>query len=229
MDYRRIPNSLLVGLAVLLVGVGLLASTTGVYDAGRLLRYAPSLFVIIGAWALVTSGFRNVFGPLLLIIGASAAQAVTLGYATWDQVFAFWPLVVIVFGVSLIAGAYKTRRGAPVSDESFMNAYAVFGGNEKRATSPSFRGADAVAAFGGVTLDLRDVKPVDPETPIRVNAVAMFGAVEIIAPRDWNVRFDVLPVLGAAEDSRLRQERTHESVDLVVDGFVAFGGVEVKD
>jgi hypothetical protein len=44
---------------------------------------------------------------------------------------------------------------------------------------------------------------------------------------------DVLPIFGAAEDSRLRAERDREresdTVDLVVDGFVAFGGVEVKD
>ena len=229
MNYKRIPSGLLVGVAVVLIGLALLASTTGVYDTGRLLQYAPSLFIVVGLWAFVTSGFRNVFGPLLLVIGASAVQVVTLGYATWDQVWAFWPVVVVVFGLSLAVGAYKTRTSAPVSDESFMNTIAVFGGSEKRATSPNFRGADAVAMFGGVTLDLRDVKPVDPETPIRVNAVAMFGAVEIVAPRDWNVRFDVLPVFGATEDNRLREERTHDSVDLVVEGFVAFGGIEVKD
>jgi hypothetical protein len=229
MNYKRISSGLLVGVAVIVIGLALLASTTGVYDTDRLLRYAPSLFILVGVWAFVTSGFRNVFGPLLLVIGASAVQAVTLGYATWDQVWTFWPVVVVVFGLSLVVGAYKTRTGAAASDESFMNTVAVFGGAEKRATSPSFRGADAVAAFGAVTLDLRDVKPVDPETPIRVNAVAMFGGVEIVVPRGWNVRFDVLPVFGATEDSRLREERTHDSIDLVVEGFVAFGGVEVKD
>ncbi|WP_255150726.1 LiaF transmembrane domain-containing protein [Halorarius halobius] len=229
MNYKRVSSGLLVGIAVVLVGLALLATTTGLYDTGRLLRYAPALFVLVGLWAFVTSGFRNVFGPLLLVVAASAAQAVTLGYATWEQVWSLWPLVVVVFGLSLVAGAYKTRTGTAASDDRFLNAVAVFGGSEKRATSRSFRGADAIAAFGGVTLDLRDVAPADPETPIRVDAVAMFGAVEIIAPRDWNVRVDVLPVFGSVEDTRLREERTHDSVDLVVEGFVAFGGVEIKD
>lgn len=229
MNYKRVSSGLLVGVAVVVIGLALLASSTGVYDTGRLLRYAPSLFILVGLWAFVTSGFRNVFGPLLLVLGAGAVQAVALDYATWEQVWAFWPLLVVVFGVSLIVGTYKTRTGAAASDESFMNAVAVFGSAEKRATSPTFRGCDAVATFGGVTLDLRDATPADAETPIRVYAVAMFGGVEIIAPRDWNVRIDVLPVFGAAEDDRLREERTHDSVDLVVEGFVAFGGIEVTD
>jgi hypothetical protein len=40
---------------------------------------------------------------------------------------------------------------------------------------------------------------------------------------------DVVPILGGAEDERRREPRDHDDLDLVVEGFVAFGGVSVTD
>jgi hypothetical protein len=63
-----------------------------------------------------------------------------------------------------------------------------------------------------------------------VNATVLFGGAEVVAPREWNVRLDALPILAGVEDSRLRTDgETHAEVDLVVSGFVALGGIEVKD
>jgi predicted membrane protein len=98
---------------------------------------------------------------------------------------------------------------------------------EKRNTSRQFTGADLTAIFGGTELDLRDATVA--ERPARINAVAMFGGVDIIVPRDWNVQLDVLPVLGGATDDRPRRETQHDDIDLVVTGFAAFGGVSVTD
>jgi hypothetical protein len=199
-----------------------------VYDTGRLLRFTPLLFVAAGLYALVASRLRNVFGPVVLVGVAGAAQAVTLGYASVDQVLAYWPVLLVAFGASLVVGAYRGRAGVEGTTSAFVTAFAMFGANEKRAVGASLRGADLVAVFGGATLDLRDVeRPTDG--PVRVSATALFGAVELVAPRDWNVRIDVLPVLGGAEDSRLREPADHDEVDLVVDGFAAFGVVEVRD
>jgi hypothetical protein len=228
MAYRRLSNSVVVGSAVALVGLVLLADTTGVYDTGRLLRFTPLLFVAAGLYALVASRLRNVFGPVVLVAVAGAAQAVTLGYATVDEVLAYWPLLLVAFGASLAVGAYRGRAGVEGTDAAFVNAFAVLGASEKRAVGETFRGADLVAAFGAVTLDLRDVtRPADG--PARVSATALFGAVELVVPRGWNVRIDVLPVLGGVEDARLRDPVDHDEIDLVVDGFVAFGAIELTD
>ncbi|UTF53738.1 LiaF transmembrane domain-containing protein [Natronosalvus rutilus] len=222
----RLPTSqLLFGAVVILVGLLLLLETTGLVSTDRILSLAPMVVVAVGVWALVRSRFRNVVGPLVLIGIASAWQLVALGYAAVDQVVVFWPLLVIAFGLSVVLGQYRSRVRA--TDDAFTSAFAAFGGVEKRNTSTAFTGADLTALFGGTELDLRDARPA--ERPARVNAVAMFGGVEIIVPRDWNVELDVLPVLGGASDDRPRRERQHEEVDLVVTGFAAFGAVSVAD
>jgi predicted membrane protein len=223
---RRIPTSqLLFGALVVLLGLLLLLDSTNVAPTRSLLTYAPSLFVLVGVWAFVQSGFRNVVGPAVLVAVAGAWQLVALGYATVSELVVYWPVLVIAFGLSVILGQYRSR--VATTDDSHDSLFAAFGGVERRNTSKTFVGADLTAVFGGAELDLRDAELTD--RPARINVVALFGGAEVIVPRDWNVRMDVLPILAGASDDRPRREREHDDVDLVVTGFTAFGGVSVTD
>jgi predicted membrane protein len=222
---RRVSTQELLGLLVVLVGIVLLLDTTEVADTADLLNYVPSLFVLLGVYALVSSGFRNLFGPLLVIVLAGAWQIAALDLVPEADLASFWPALVILFGVSLLLGRMRTKAERVGQDS--VDGIAVFGGRNQRVTSSTFAGADLTALFGGYELDLRDAEVSDP--PARVSAVAMFGGVDVIVPREWNVRLDVLPIFGGAEDERPRRESEHEEVDLVVTGFVAFGGISVSD
>lgn len=222
---RRVSSQTVAGALIVVVGVLLLLQTTGVYDVGGLFQYVPALFVLVGLYSLVTSGFRNLVGPLLVILVAGAWQLVALDYYTWEQVGQFWPVLVVVFGLSVLLGPVRSRGG--VGSDDHVTGVAVFGGSERHATGSSFTGADLIALFGGAELDLRDVTVEDP--PAHVSAFAAFGGVEITVPREWNVRIDVLPVLGGVEDERRREETTHGETDLVVTGLVALGGISVGD
>lgn len=224
MQTRRLSSQVVLGVLVVLVGVALLAETTGYANVDVFWTYVPSLFIVLGLFAFVTSGFRNVVGPAIVVAVAGAWQLVTLEYLTADEVVQFWPLLLVVFGLSIILGQYRSR--AKSVEGSYVHALGIFGGSEKRATG-LFTGADLTAIFGGASLDLRDVTLED--RPVHVSTTALFGGVEIVAPREWNVQLDVLPIFGGASDDRLREERDHEDVDLVVTGFAAFGGVAIED
>jgi hypothetical protein len=225
MAVRRLSNQVLLGGAVVVVGLALLASTTGLYDTGVVLRYVPSLFVLVGLYALWVSGLRNVLGPLLLVGVASAWQLVALGVVAAGDALALWPLLLVVFGLSVVLG--RVRRAPATEDGSVVDAMAVFGGTDVRVTSREFTRGSATALFGGAEIDLRDAAVATP--PAYVDATAAFGGVEVIVPRDWNVRLDVLPILGGAEDERPRRESTREELDLVVTGTALFGAVTVTD
>ena len=222
---RVLTSQFLFGAIVILVGLLLLLETTGLVSTSELLVYVPLLFVGIGVWALVQSRVRNIVGPVVLIFVAGAWQLVALEYATVDEVLAFWPVLIIAFGLSILLGQVRSRVRS--TDTSFTNSFAAFGSVEKRNTSKGFEGADLTAMFGGAELDLRDA--TIKQRPAHVNAVALFGGVDVVVPRDWNVKMDVLPILGGASDDRPRHESDSDEVDLVVTGFAAFGGVSVTD
>lgn len=223
---RARPSSqVLVGIVIVLVGLALLLGTTGLYETGPLLRYVPSLFVVVGLYALWVSRLRNVFGPLVVILVAGTWQLVALGVVTAASAWTVWPVFVIVFGLSLLLGRLRPR--VETTEQDSVNLFALFAGRNQRVTSRDFQGGDVAVLFGGAEVDLRDADISTP--PATISATALFGGVEVVVPRDWNVRVDVLPVFGAAEDERPRSDAVHDTTDLVVTGFTAFGGVSVKD
>lgn len=40
-----------------------------------------------------------------------------------------------------------------------------------------------------------------------IGVLGLFGGVEVVVPRNWDVTIDVLPVFGGASDDRLREAR----------------------
>lgn len=223
---RRLPTGqFLLGAIVVLVGVLLLLHTTDTVQTGEFLLYVPSLFVLLGVWILVQSRLRSLVGPVVLIGVTGAWQLVALGFATVDQVVVYWPVFLIALGLSIALGQFRSTVTETKAD--LTSGTAVFGGVEKRNTSKAFTGGELTALFGGTTLDLRDAAVA--EGPARIDATAMFGEVEIVVPRDWNVRLDVVPVLGGASDDRPRSEHDHDEIDLIVTGFAAFGGISITD
>jgi len=225
MVTRRLSSQVVVGAVIVLVGLALLLETTNVADTGQLLLYVPSLFVLVGLYALAASGFRNVAGPLTLVVVAGAWQLLALDVVAWGDVWQFWPLLVVAFGLSLLAGRYRAR--AAVAEGAVVSVFSLLGGREQRVRSKTFEGGDVTAVFGGAELDLRDAEVV--ARPARLDVTALFGGVEVVVPRDWNVALDVLPILAGASDERPRREEEHDDVDLVVTGFAAFGGVSIED
>lgn len=223
--FDRVSTQQLFGAIVVIGGLVLLLDTTGLLETGSVLNYVPTLFVLLGVYALVKSEFRNLFGPLLVIVLAGAWQVAALDLVPEADLLSFWPALIIIFGVSLLFG--RRRTSTEEIDRPSEDGLAVFGGRNQRVTSSQFAGADLTALFGGYELDLRDAAVGD--RPARINAVAMLGGIEIIVPRGWNVRIDVLPIFGGVEDERPRRDEEHEEVDLIVTGFVAFGGISVTD
>ena len=98
---RLLSSQVIFGALVVLVGIILLADTTGLYDTRPLFDYVPSLFVLLGLYAFVKSGFRNIFGPLVIVALAGAWQLVELDMLEWSEVSAFWPLFLVLFGLFL--------------------------------------------------------------------------------------------------------------------------------
>jgi hypothetical protein len=221
---RFVSSQVVLGALIVLVGVLLLGQTTDLYNLGYLFDYSPSLFVLLGLYAMVRSGFRNLFGPLVIMAVAGAWQLVELDYVAAAEIWQFWPVFIVFFGLSLILNQVRGQPDPGGGDQ--VSALAVFGGSQERSASPTFSGANLTGLFGGAELDLRDAEVADP--PAHVSTIALFGGVSVIVPPEWTVELDVLPVLGGATDERPPRERGHDDLDLVVSGFAAFGGVSVE-
>ncbi|MDZ7689433.1 MAG: DUF5668 domain-containing protein [Halobacteriales archaeon] len=232
---RNLSGRLVTGLLIVLVGVLLLLGTTGVTPTDSLWDWFPLVFVLLGVWALVRSGFRNLTGPVMVIAVAGVFLLRNLELITREDLATWWPLFIVLFGVLLIVNRSRGRKRLKLaeSEDKETTAVAVFGGDERRLTTERFTGAEVVAVFGDVLLDLRDVSV--PAPPAVVEAVCVFGDIEIRVPEDWDVHRDVLVVFGDVSDRRPVRDKAEKDEtqdgrsELALTGLVLFGDIEIRD
>lgn len=223
----RSSGRIVTALLIILVGVLLLASTTGIFATETIWNWVPMVFVLLGLWAIWKSRGRNLTGPIMVIAIAGTYQLRNLGFVSDAQIGDWWPLFIVLFGVLILLGRERRRRlGTSSSGADEVTMISIFGGSDQRVTSKAFTGGEAVSIFGGGEIDLREASVENP--PAVIESVAIFGGPEIRVPEDWNVKLDVLTLFGGAEDSRPRTEVSDEP-DLVITGVTIFGGVEVLD
>ena len=103
-----LSTQLVVGVLVVVIGLLLLLNTTDLYDTRFLFDYIPSVFVLLGLYAMVRSRFRNLFGPLVVVVVAGVWQLTALDVVAGDEVADLWPLFVVLFGLSVWRGRRRT-------------------------------------------------------------------------------------------------------------------------
>lgn len=186
-----------------------------------------ALVIAIGLINLV-NGHARFFGLMLILFGSFflATEVCDLP-VTFRQ--AFWPSLIILLGLVVIFGSRRIfrRKVSIVSDgEDFFEEVNIFGGRERKFVTTNFKGGKSVSIFGGSVLDLTkcDLAPGQQE----MEFVTIFGGSKIIVPRDWNVKSEVVSILGGYSDKR-NVDLVNEEKVLVIKGVAIFGGGELMN
>ncbi len=163
-----------------------------------------------------------------MIIIFTVIQLLVLGVITWSTLASWWPLVIILIGAGIIINHYQ-RDKSKVFTRDNIDLMAILGEAQNTIKSSSFKGGDLTAVLGGVELDLRDSQ-TGPE-PAIINVTVLLGGAEIRVPDDWDLKINVVPVLGGVDDNRTRMSNSSpkEKPDLIINGMVALGGLDIHD
>lgn len=216
---------LVFGLFVIAVGVIFTLDQMDLVRAEDYLLYWPLVFIVFGLVKLLQArATLATVGALVWIAAGALLLASSLGYLPFDPVD-FWPLVLVVLGVRLVARA-RPRGWAGDDGGGEVSAVAVMAGVKRASRASDFRGGDLVAVMGGCEIDLRQAAVTGEEAAIDV--IAVWGGIEIRVPESWAVTGKVLPILGSFED------KTHPPAGevggrLLVRGVAVMGGVEVRN
>ncbi len=212
-----------VGIAVMVIGALFLVQSLGILHFGHFLgQWWPLVIVLLGVWKMRNEGGQN--GLIVLIVGLVLLSA-TLNFINWGVIFRFWPLIIVLAGwyiFSRKSGDSLIKRGEV--GEDFIKVSAIFGGMNRVVTSEEFKGADVLALFGGVELDLRKAKATEG---CEIHVTSLFGGAEIFVPSDWKVTVKGTPIFGGIEDKTGGGDDKGTPVTLVI--TAAFGGVEIRD
>jgi predicted membrane protein len=224
-------NRSIIGVILVLVGLFLVMRNTGIFPSfiDHVIFSWPMLLVTIGLIITVGSSGGKTSGVIVMAVGAFFLIP-EIFRETFD-VNMFWPSIFIIIGIIFI---FTKRKGwnsvstTPQTGDDYIDYVHVFSGGERQIVSDNFRGGKITAVFGGSEIDLTKAKLVPGVSELELACV--FGGTTIIVPDDWNVKIDVVPVLGGFGDSRkLNPGRTIDTTrQLIIKGAVVFGGGEVK-
>ncbi|MDP2423917.1 MAG: DUF5668 domain-containing protein [Bacteroidales bacterium] len=222
-------QSVIFGLLVLLAGLLLMLKNFGAlsHETSRIIFSWPMLLVAIGVLNL--SGKSKIWGIILVAVGGFFLGTRFLGLShTFGDVF--WPALIIVVGLALVfsaSGFWKSRQAINkvTREDDVVDDVAIFGGVEKTIYSNSFKGGEIVAIFGGSKLNLTKATLAPGYNQLEI--VTIFGGATIIVPSDWNVKIDVINILGGFSDKR-ELGQIDVSKTLIIKGVAIFGGGEVK-
>lgn len=189
--------------------------------------------LLIGIGIFAYLGGNKTTGTVLVVIGGFFLldEVVTIPY---ELRRVGWPLLIIGLGVVLLVTHSRRRNAPPIPESSrqgmdYFDDVVVFGGREVFVNSQNFYGGKNTSIFGGTEYDLRQTQL--SSNGAVVDCVSVFGGCGFKVPPDWTVKNEVTAIFGGFSDKRgksISQIIPDPSKTLVIKGFTAFGGIEVK-
>ncbi|TRX62671.1 hypothetical protein FNH22_00830 [Fulvivirga sp. M361] len=218
-------------------GLFILIGSVWLLDNLDIIPYYYSRYLFNWKTFLIALGTYFIFGRkkpepgiIMIAIGGVFLLEEFYYFDFRDILRVFWPVVIIVIGVSLILRRNKKSKwdAEKKNDLDYIDDFAIFGGRERVVDSQNFKGGKITALFGGSEISLTNAQLAEGVNELDV--FVMFGGTEIRVPADWSVRVEVFSILGGFTDKRKSSVQVVPNPDkvLIVKGFVMFGGGEVK-
>ena len=238
--YRSTSRHAVLGILFVIVGAVIIGN--------RMDFISNNLFHIIISWQALLIGLglmkltskRNIFGGvILIIIGAIFILPKVIAIPVAYGALAF-PLVLIAVGLLVIFRSIIFPRYSPHHDyhrsfadremnfsDDYVNEKCVFGGLNLNVTSKQFKGGKIEAVFGGGKVNLLNAElSTEGKNILEVDLV--FGGIELIVPRDWNIVIKTNSILGGfSEKYGTMSKDIDPAKELVIVGKTVFGGGEI--
>lgn len=137
------------------------------------------------------------------------------------------PIIFVLIGLSLIFNntvkkniSDKVKKGSKNGLEPIV---ATFAEQKIDKDNEEFKGSVLDAVFGSIVLDLRKAE-ITKDAVIKASAI--FGAIDILVPKDVEVKVKATPIFGSVSN-KTRKDKESKKV-IYIEAFSMFGGVDIK-
>ncbi len=222
---------------VLLILIGLFAFSGDLfglpYHFTHYIFSGPGIIMLIGFFILINDN-DSFLGLTLVGVGGFLFLSRYSDIPVKHYFFEYWPILLIIFGVSLIFKRRTSRIHNLENEEinrldiDYIDDTTILGNGRKTINSQNFRGGRTTVVLGGSNIDLHDANLAEGTNTLDITV--LLGGIEIIVPRDWKIIVNVTPIFGGVDDKRVvNANQVYESNKiLIISGTVLFGGFDIK-
>lgn len=230
MTARRTQGRIFWGLLLIVLGVLFLLDQVDRLDFGDLVsRYWPAVFILIGISILVNNTRENAGAGIFFILFGGFFLLMRLrifDHSIWHYA---WPVAIIAVGVWVLfkPALCPGKKKIPEMTGDDLDLSLVFSGAKRRVDSQNFKGGKAEVVFGSAEIDLRGARLEGGNATLSLSAV--FGSIEVIVPRSWQVVIEGSPVLGSIDSHKQTVPDAEKTGTLRVMASAVFGSVDIKE
>ena len=225
-------KNIILGLILIAVGVFVALNVFDVIDVDILFDGWWTLFIIIPSFlGLFDKGEKtgNIIGLLIGIGLLLSCQNIIDFDILWKLAL---PALLVIIGLSIIFKNTTNKKTTEKISELKNNAdkngknncCAFFSGQDINFSGEQFSGGRFTAIFGGIECDLRNAII---ENDVLINADAIFGGIDIIAPSNVKVKVKSVSIFGGSSNKAIFTGNEN-SPTIYVNSTCIFGGLDVK-
>ena len=223
-------NRILWGLVFIAAGVIIALNAFEITNIDVFFDGWWTLFIIIPCTVgMITERdkFGNFMGLCVGVLLLLSAQEVIDSSLIWKL---FVPVLIVFIGLKMVFGGFRFKKKIKIEIDKEANGEkakygtAVFSGAEIKPDGEAFDGGSMTAVFGGVDCDLRNAII---KNDCVIDAVAIFGGVDIYLPEDVNVKVNAVSIFGGT-DHKEHVNKEENTVTVHINSTSIFGGVEIK-
>jgi predicted membrane protein len=196
------------------------------------------IFVILAIKFLFHRKFIGAFIMTALSLAFFAPDI--LGQDIWEFKKKLWPVIPIFLGVifltkfaskkkskSTIMNAQAVAEPQTIEDTDKFETTLILSGASKKVNSYDFKGGKITTVMGGLELDLTNCTLSNNKAVLEIECI--MGGVSLTVPREWNVKLDIVPIMGGVEDGIRKTPNAYvdPAAEFIIKGTIVMGGVEI--
>lgn len=146
-----------------------------------------------------------------------------------------WPLIIIVIGFIILFRNQEDETSKNKIEKSTagnvqaeaagdIDEIVIFSGKNKRIDSKNFKEGKATSIFGGMKIDLRDIRL--SANGATMDVASVFGSIKIYVPKNIRIESSGTPIMGSWENKFKSESKVKNKV-LKIIGVAIFGSVEI--
>lgn len=223
-------GNILWGLVFIAVGLIIGLNAMGITNINIFFKGWWTLFIIVPSLIGIFKDENKTWSIIWLVIGIVLLLCTRdiLSFAIMGKLI--FPFILVMIGLSFIFKdvfqskvneKIKKLNSERVDGENFC---ATFGGVKSNFNEQEFKGANVDSIFGGVELDLSGAIINHDQI---INANAIFGGIDIRAPKGVNIKVKSTPIFGGVSN-KLKNDYNESFPTIYINAFCLFGGVDIK-
>lgn len=207
-------------LGLLLIGIGTILLLDNFHIIPSLSYYIfhwSNIFLVLALVNLFSGNYRG----MVVLFGMWVFFTL---HFFWDWHFRdYWPLIIIVVGLSIIF-KNKVKHLGEMDNDDFFDNVNIFSGGKKVYTSQKLSSGKVTSIFGGAEIDLRQARPAEEMT---IEIFTLFGGCNLLVPSNWNISMSTTAIFGGFEDKR-DLSFSQNGPTVYVRGITIFGGGDLR-